>query len=699
MPWAERAIGEKYVKALSGRFDKGEPVRIPLRNHHGKAALEPMILMIDVFCLKYENRSPVKPGAPPMPKMSIRGWFIVGVIVAASSGCGFESPDASSAGEDAVPHLTTVEQSLLSGYYLPFKAGTAHACSRGACGNPSGGGHCGDATFLKYNNYSFDWAMPRGTPLYASKGGTVQKTSTVCTSGMTCWNGGDAGCASGKENFVEIRIDGTNYVHAYGHMDSVAVQTGDVIKAGQYIGTSGMTGCAYGAHLHMGVRYQTSATADWYTVAFGYVESSGVPQCGTGISYTSQNSGAGPGEGRPWYWKTIQYADVNGDLKSDVCGRFSDGIYCGKSTSSGFDPVSLWTASFGNSGGWDNYEHKWGTIRFPDVTGDGKADVCGRGSAGIYCAISNGSDFVSTNLWIADFTDAGGWANHPSYWKTIQFPDVNGDGKADVCGRSSVGIQCAVSAGSAFTSMKTWTGSFGNDGGWYTNENEWATIRFPDLNGDGKADVCGRGGAGLYCALSNGNGFNGTSLWTDSFSNGTDSWDDHESHWRTIQYADLNNDGKEDVCGRGSGGIWCLRSTGSAFAYKALWTSRFGDDGGWGSTPSMWKTIQLADLNNDGRADVCGRGRSGIYCGTSSGTAFVSVTLWTDSFADENEWGDAPYYYETIKFPTSINSQNKLADVCGRAATGIWCLNSSGSAFVDKARWTERYSDTAGWGY
>jgi hypothetical protein len=40
MPRAERALGEKYVKALAGSFDKGEPVRIQLRNHHGKAVLD-----------------------------------------------------------------------------------------------------------------------------------------------------------------------------------------------------------------------------------------------------------------------------------------------------------------------------------------------------------------------------------------------------------------------------------------------------------------------------------------------------------------------------------------------------------------------------------------------------------------------------------------------------------------------------------
>jgi hypothetical protein len=40
MPRAERALGEQYVKGLADRFDKGAPVRVQLRNHHGKAVLD-----------------------------------------------------------------------------------------------------------------------------------------------------------------------------------------------------------------------------------------------------------------------------------------------------------------------------------------------------------------------------------------------------------------------------------------------------------------------------------------------------------------------------------------------------------------------------------------------------------------------------------------------------------------------------------
>jgi hypothetical protein len=47
----------------------------------------------------------------------------------------------------------------------------------------------------------------------------------------------------------------------------------------------------------------------------------------------------------------------------------------------------------------------------------------------------------------------------------------------------------------------------------FSDEHRWnlaqygTTMMFADLNGDGKMDVCGRGALGVYCELSNGTGF------------------------------------------------------------------------------------------------------------------------------------------------------------------------------------------------
>ena len=52
-----------------------------------------------------------------------------------------------------------------------------------------------------------------------------------------------------------------------------------------------------------------------------------------------------PFDSRVDTWSTIQFPDLNGDGKADLCGRGPDGLHCGLSTGASFDPVTLWQRS------------------------------------------------------------------------------------------------------------------------------------------------------------------------------------------------------------------------------------------------------------------------------------------------------------------------------------------------------------------
>lgn len=78
-----------------------------------------------------------------------------------------------------------------------------------------------------------DWAVPTGTAVYASCGGTVSK----------------AGWGSGYGYVVYIKHeDGTQT--RYAHLSKVLVKAGETVKQGERIALSGNTGVSTGPHLH-----------------------------------------------------------------------------------------------------------------------------------------------------------------------------------------------------------------------------------------------------------------------------------------------------------------------------------------------------------------------------------------------------------------------------------------------------------------
>ncbi|MGH2897336.1 MAG: FG-GAP repeat domain-containing protein, partial [Solirubrobacteraceae bacterium] len=176
-------------------------------------------------------------------------------------------------------------------------------------------------------------------------------------------------------------------------------------------------------------------------------------------------------------YSTIRFADVNGDNRADVCGRGSGGLHCAMNLGGTFGAAGLVIPNFSDIGGWDQPQY-YRTIQLADLNGDHRADVCGRGTAGMWCATSIGASFNPLSLWVANFSDAAGWNAGPFYYSTIRLTDVTGDGRADVCGRGSGGIHCAASTGGSFGAVNLWTPSFRDADGWKAPE-YYSTIRFP----------------------------------------------------------------------------------------------------------------------------------------------------------------------------------------------------------------------------
>ncbi|MFF1644659.1 M23 family metallopeptidase [Streptomyces sp. NPDC058240] len=111
---------------------------------------------------------------------------------------------------------------------LPFRAGSTYTVAQ----TPGEGYSHND----DYNRHAVDFAMPTGTPIVASAGGTIH---------FEGWNG--AG------DIMALVDHGNNRCTQYAHLNSTVINTDDTVARGQQIGTSGATGNVNGAHLHRNV--------------------------------------------------------------------------------------------------------------------------------------------------------------------------------------------------------------------------------------------------------------------------------------------------------------------------------------------------------------------------------------------------------------------------------------------------------------
>jgi hypothetical protein len=131
-------------------------------------------------------------------------------------------------------------------------------------------------------------------------------------------------------------------------------------------------------------------------------------------------------------------ADVDGDGRSDACGRGRSGVVCARSTGASFEHAEVWTSGEGFVAA--------GRMTFGDVNGDRRADVCAvertpEGSR-VVCGLSDGSRFTAASVWLTPETspDAARLVQAVS----LAMGDVNGDGRADLCGYDSAGAVCAL---------------------------------------------------------------------------------------------------------------------------------------------------------------------------------------------------------------------------------------------------------------
>jgi phospholipase C len=303
----------------------------------------------------------------------------------------------------------------------------------------------------------------------------------------------------------------------------------------------------------------------------------------------------------------------------------------------------------------------WGA-EFPrfitDLTGDGRADIIGFGTDGVWVSLNDGRGDFSTPEFVPNDSSGQGQFGYGQEWRVerhvrtlaklvvpvlvntgFKTTVASGGGTAPTTTQAATTKSSSTSVGGASALLRTpgsiigfaddgvWTAlgngdggfqpakfviaDFGYNQGWRIDVHERVLA---DLTGDGKADFIGFGFDGVWTALGTGDGgFSAARMVLAGFN--------ASQGWKTSQHprfvVDLTGDGHADIIGFGDDGVWTALGNGDGtFAAAKFVLQDFGVNQGWSvaNHPRL-----LADTTGDGRPDIVGFGDAGLWVAQNNG--------------------------------------------------------------------------------
>jgi hypothetical protein len=343
-------------------------------------------------------------------------------------------------------------------------------------------------------------------------------------------------------------------------------------------------------------------------------------------------------------------ADVNNDQQDELFARGPKGILVNvyDLTSGQWLPMSIPKYANGNpiwsdAEGWNQPQY-YQTIQTADINADQRQELLARSSTVIMLWGYNAIQGTPTyGQWVPlldgpAWSDAHGW-NHPQYYQTIQCANIDGNwtyliGRAPDTDPHGKGIQVWWYQGeTSDPTNQSWTqqpsGPPWTDAAGWNLPQYYETIQCADIDGNAEGT--------LYELL--GQGPDGMEMWAfdwrpdspthNTWIKGANVWDasgnfTQPQYYRTIQLADIDGDLHHELIVRGPNGIlawkWWgnspLDPTGQTWIQLPdgpVWSDQpiNGVGGGW-DQPQYYETIQCADIDGDGQAELLARDASGI---------------------------------------------------------------------------------------
>jgi hypothetical protein len=253
-------------------------------------------------------------------------------------------------------------------------------------------------------------------------------------------------------------------------------------------------------------------------------------------------------------------ADTTGDGRLDIVGCHDDGVWIslqdeeGKFAPLADEPVLRAFGHDEKAGGWLADKHP----RFlADTTGDGRLDIVGCHDDGVWVSLQDEDGTFAEPLYILDdFGVDQGWSSveeHPRF--LVRTTD---GGAVDIVGFGPQGVVVARGRGDGtFEPSKLVLNDFGLAQRWTGKKHP----RFlADVTGDGNPDIVGFGDEGVWVSHNRGDGrFDQAQLVCRGFG-----YNEDAGAWRVDHHprflADITGDGRVDIVGFGGPGVYVARN-------------------------------------------------------------------------------------------------------------------------------------------
>ncbi len=136
-----------------------------------------------------------------------------------------------------------------------------------------------------------------------------------------------------------------------------------------------------------------------------------------------------------------------------------------------------------------------------DADGDGRADLCGRSSDGVVCARAERGpvgDHARPEVRFGPLARVSAAPPGPSEAAapSAPGPDLNGDGRADACAAQGGAIVCALRGDAGLTAGSVWAAAAD-----VPELAQGGVLLLGDVSGDGRADACVASPAGVRCGM------------------------------------------------------------------------------------------------------------------------------------------------------------------------------------------------------